>query len=154
MVPENTMEPFKMAPGSIIKTFKETFYEAIGLQLPSNPRTTWAEFGLDSLDALNLIHALETKFQARFTQDSQLKFSSTFCDIFSLLLHTLLEAKKITKNQADVEYQFFALTPDAQKESKKQKEQMVSIPKSLLDECIRAVANNAQLLSQLKQYQK
>lgn len=144
-----------MASGSIVKTFKDTFFAATGLNLPSNTHATVGEFGLDSLDALNIMHEFETKYGVLFTKDNELRSTLTFCDVFKLLLDTLVASKKITKGEADCEYTVFAMSSPAKSTNAVvKKEPTVSIPKSLLDECIRVLSHNTQLVSQLKQYQK
>lgn len=144
-----------MPPQDIVQTFKDTFYQATRKEVPKSPYAKLVDAGLDSLDAVELILAFEKKFKVKFRNFVEYKIDkySTFADLFKTFVDTLVANNKINPVVAQAALDIYAplgyVTPLANAD-----EPIVIIPRSLLNECVRALANKKALVTKLKQYQK
>ena len=144
-----------MPPQDIVKTFKDLFYQTTHIQVPQSPYTKLVDVGLDSLDAVELIMAFEKKFKLKFRNFVEYKIDqySTFADLFKTFVDTLVAHNQLNPVVAQAALSMYAplgyAAPLANAD-----EPVVIIPRSLLNECIRALANKKALVTKLKQYQK
>ena len=143
-----------MTPQDILKIFTTTFHDVAGPRKTLSPYTTIEEIGLDSLDAVDLITSFEKKLKMSLRNAAeQIGPGSTLYRVFRVLIDTLVAEKKITSYDANTALQQYMNNNSISIPGYPTK-QMVSIPESLLNECIHALASNKPLISKLKRYQK